>query len=187
MQSKKQSRALKVVATTLLWAFGGLISIANAQEFVVTGDRIINSRAQEEYVRLSERIPISQLKRRFARYKITSTAGEDCNICATVSRNTFQFGVDYDGDGIVVIGISCRNTACVDALGNRIGGSLRQALGNEADCDQGDELTCESMRLTGLSYIVRENDKCTLRIAESGKRTSIPACARIDGFYIAKK
>jgi Phage integrase family len=48
----------------LLWAFGSLISSANAQqEFIVTGDRIINSRVQQEYVRLSERIPISQLKR----------------------------------------------------------------------------------------------------------------------------
>ena len=47
------------------------------QEFIVTGDKIINSRVHQEFVRLSERIPISQLKRRFARYKITSTAGED--------------------------------------------------------------------------------------------------------------
>jgi hypothetical protein len=104
VQSKKESSALKFVVT-LLGAFGSLISSANAQqEFIVTGDRIINSRVQQEYVRLSERIPISQLKRRFARYKITSTAGEDCNVCATVSRNAFQFEVHYDEDGIVVIG-----------------------------------------------------------------------------------
>jgi hypothetical protein len=92
-----------------------------------------------------------------------------------------------DEDGIVVIGIACRDNACVDALGNRVGGSLRQALGNEADCDQGDELTCESIKLTGLAYIVRENNKCALRVTEGGKRTGIPACARIGGFYIAKK
>jgi hypothetical protein len=186
MQSKKESGALKFVFT-LLWAFGSPISSANAQQgFIVTGDKIINSRVQQEYVRLSERIPISQLKRRFGRYKITSTAGEDCNVCATVSRNAFQFEVRYDEDGIVVIGLYCRDNACFDALGNRVGGSLRQALGNEADCNAGDELTCESMRLTGLSYIVRESNKCTLRATESGK-TSIPACARIGGFYIAKK
>jgi hypothetical protein len=187
MQSKKESSALKVVVT-LIWAFGSAISSANAQQdFIVTGDKIINSHVQQEYVRLSERIPISQLKRRFARYKITSTAGEDCLVCATVSRNSFQFEVNYDEDGIVVIGIACRDNACVDALGNRVGGSLRQALGNEADCDQGDELTCESIKLTGLAYIVRENNKCALRVTEGGKRTGIPACARIGGFYIAKK
>jgi hypothetical protein len=183
----RTNSALKFVVTWL-WAFGSLISSTNAQqEFIVTGDKIINSRVHQEFVRLSERIPISQLKRRFARYKITSTAGEDCLICATVSRNAFQFEVHYDEDGIVVIGIYCRDNACVDALGNRVGGSLRPALGNEADCDAGNELTCESMRLTGLSYIVRENNKCTLRVTESGKNTSIPACARIAGFSIVKK
>jgi hypothetical protein len=183
MQSKAKN-ILKLVVT-LLWAFGSLISSANAQqEFIVTGDRIINSRVQQEYVRLSERIPISQLKRRFARYKINSTAGEDCNVCAMVSRNAFRFQVDYDKDGIVVIGIYCSNNACVDALGNRVGGPLRQALGNEADCDEGEELTCASIKLVGLSYIVREDNKCTLRVTESGKGTSIPACARIGGFSL---
>jgi hypothetical protein len=186
MQSKGESSALKFVIT-LLWVFGSLISSASAQqEFIVTGDRIINSRVSREYVRLSERLPVSQLKRRFARYKITSTAGEDCAICATVSRNAFQFEVYYDVHGIVVTEIYCRDNACVDALGNRVGGSLREALGNEADCNNGDELTCESSRLSGLSYIVRENTKCTLRVTESGKKTSIPACARIGGFQIFK-
>ena len=183
----KGSSVLKFVVASL-WVFGSLVGNAKAQqEFIVTGDKIINSRVHQEFVRLSERIPISQLKRRFARYKITSTAGEDCLVCATVSRNAFQFEVHYDEDGIVVIGIYCRDSACVDALGNRVGGSLRQALGNEADCDAGDELTCESKRLTGLSYIVRENNKCTLRVTESGKNTGIPACARIAGFSIVKK
>jgi hypothetical protein len=120
----------KVIGIILLILFGSLVSNAKAQqEFIVTGERIINSRVHQEFVRLSERMPISQLKRRFARYKITSTAGEDCLICATVSRNAFQFEVHYDEDGIVVIGIYCRDNGCVDALGNRVGGSLRQALG----------------------------------------------------------
>ena len=186
MQSKRQSSALKFVIT-LLWIFDILISSASAQqEFIVTGDRIINSRVSGEYVRLSERLPISQLKRRFARYKITSAAGEDCAICATVSRNAFHFEVYYDVHGIVVTGIYCRDNACVDALGNRVGESLRQALGNLADCDNGDELTCEFRRLSGIWYIVRENNKCTLRVTESGKKTSIPACARIGGFQILK-
>jgi hypothetical protein len=84
---------LKFVVASL-WVFGSLVGNAKAQqEFIVTGDKIINSRVHQEFVRLSERIPISQLKRRFARYKITSTAGEDCLICATVSRNAFQFEV----------------------------------------------------------------------------------------------
>ena len=89
MLSKKKSTALKFVVI-LLWVVGSLTSSANAQqEFIVTGDKIINSRVPQEYVRLSERLPISQLKRRFAGYKVTSIAGENCNVCATVSRNAF--------------------------------------------------------------------------------------------------
>jgi hypothetical protein len=117
MQSKKESSALKVVVT-LIWAFGSAISSANAQQdFIVTGDKIINSHVQQEYVRLSERIPISQLKRRFARYKITSTAGEDCLVCATVSRNSFQFEVNYDeelafgGDRLALLELSVEDSA----------------------------------------------------------------------------
>ena len=39
---------------------------AVAAKAATGGDKMINSRVQQEYVRLSERIPISQLKRRFA-------------------------------------------------------------------------------------------------------------------------
>ena len=174
-----------VVSASLL--SGSIVDARAQQDFIVTGEKIINSQVPQEFVGVSERIPIAQLKRRFARYKVKSTTGEGCAICAVISKEAFQFEVHYGAGGVVVTGIFCRDNACVDAKGNRVGGSLRQAVGNAAACDQGDETTCKSSKLIGLSYIVRESDKCPLRVTANGRKSNIPACARIDGFHILKK
>jgi hypothetical protein len=170
MQSKGAKIILKFVVASL-WIFGSLIGSARAQEeLIVTGKKIINSRVRSEFVDVSECIPVSQLKRRFARYKVVYSSETDCLICANVYRNALQFDVHYDEDGISVIAIYCRNNKCVDALGHRVGGPLRQALGSQADCDSGDELICKSDTLPGLSYIVGGNNECTLQVIGNGKK-----------------
>ena len=151
--------------------------------FIFTGDKAINPSNEKEFVRLLERLPVAQLKKRFSRYEVTVTAGEDCLICATISRGEELISVDYDENGIVVVGISSYGNNSTDALGNAVGSSLRSAIGPTANCDAGYETTCASPRLSGLHYIVKETQKCSLFV-KLNQSTNIPVCARIGGFRI---
>jgi hypothetical protein len=160
-------------------------SASNSAGFIFTADRAINPWNEKEFVRLLERLPVAQLKERFSRYKVDVTAGEDCAICATVSRGEVSITVDYDENGIVVVGISSNDNKSTDALGNAVGSSLRKVIGARADCDAGDMTTCASPRLSGLHYIVEESEKCHLSVKEN-QPTGIPPCARIGGFQLAK-
>jgi hypothetical protein len=156
-------------------------------DFVASGNTIANSNNALLSVRIAERIPISQLKKRFAGFRVNSTAGEDCLVCATIVQGPLSITVDYDEDGIVVTGITCEGRNCVDSLGNRVGDSLRQAAGSKAACDAGDFTTCASYRLDGLHYIVKEDPKCRFSIQDNAKDTNIPVCATIDGLQILPK
>jgi hypothetical protein len=165
-----------VVGTPLAGHAGG---------FIFTADRATNPSNENETVRLLERLPTAQLKKRFSRYKVDVTAGEDCVICATVSRGKVSINVDYDETGIVIVGITSNDKTSTDALGNAVGSSLRNAIGATANCDAGDWTTCASPRLIGLHYVVEENEGCSLVVKEN-QTTEIPACARIGGFQIVK-
>jgi hypothetical protein len=153
-------------------------------EFILTANRITNVNGPREIIRLGERLPVLELKKRFSKYRVRSTFGEDCNVCVDISRGKLSFSVDFDESGTTIMGITCSSTECADALGNTIGASLRQALGSQASCDAGYVTTCKSIVL-GLSYIVDENERCQFMIVEK-KDTSIPSCARIGGFQILK-
>ena len=87
---------------------------ASLDRFVFNGERAVNVRNQNEFVQIGEKLPIIELKRRFRRYKIVSTAGEDCSICATISNRSSSIYVDYDGDGIVIVGIRSLDKTSID-------------------------------------------------------------------------
>ena len=178
-----------VLLALLLVLFDGQSVFAAGRDiFIFNGERVVNVRNSHESVRILEKLPIAQLKRRFARYRVVATAGEDCNICAIVSGRGASLEIDYDADGIVVVGISSRDKTSTDALGNLVRSSLRDAIGAEtAQCDAGDETRCKSPRLGGLSYIVEDDERCRLSIPGGAGKTVIPRCARIRGFAIFKK
>jgi hypothetical protein len=164
----------------------GIACASDSAGFIFTADRAINPWNEKESVGLLERLPVAQLKERFSRYKVDVTAGEDCLMCATISRGEVSISVDYDENGIVVVGISSNDNKSTDALGNAVGSSLRNAIGaRTADCDAGYWTTCASPRLSGLHYIVEESEKCPLVVKEK-QPTDIPACERIGGFHIVK-
>jgi hypothetical protein len=161
---------------------------ADQDNFIFNGESVVNARDQHESVRILERLPIAQLKRRFARYKVVATAGEDCEICATVSGRGTAIEVDYDSTGIIVLGIISQDKTSKDALGNSIGSSLLDAIGSQtAQCDAGMWTTCESPRLDGLSYIVEDDERCRLSIPGGAGETILPRCARIEAFAIRKR
>jgi hypothetical protein len=155
--------------------------------FMFTGEKAINPRNEKEFVKISEKLPISQLKKRFSSYKIVSTAGEDCMICATISGASGSLEVNYDENGIVITDIFSYDKNSSDALGNVVGTPLRDAIGAKtARCEAGMWTSCVSPLLSGLSYIVEENEKCQLTVNDQGGDTEIPGCARIGGFEIGK-
>jgi hypothetical protein len=162
---------------------------ASLDRFVFNGERAVNVRNQNEFVQIGEKLPIIELKRRFRRYKIVSTAGEDCSICATISNKSSSIYVDYDGDGIVIVGIRSLDKTSIDSLGNAVGSSVRNAIGAQtADCDAGDVTVCYSPRLGGLSYVVEEDKRCQLSIPAAGHGdTAIPRCVKIAGFQIQRR
>lgn len=165
---------------------GGAQAENGGSGFIFTESKAVNSANPKEFVRIGERLPITQLKKRFSRYKVESTAGEDCLICATVTSSHGSLEVNYDENGIMVIGIFSYDKSSADALGNSVGLSLLQAIGNnEAECDEGMWTACASPKLNGLWYIVDENESCKLSVASEGA-TTIPPCARIEGFEIQK-
>jgi hypothetical protein len=150
-----------------------------AEHFILTGQTIYNSHKNDEFVTIGEKLLVSELKRRFKRYRVAVTAGEDCAICATIFGKGGSIEVDFDEDGKSVIGIFSLYKKSSDALGNSIGSSLRNAIGTIAQCDAGAWTSCRS-KLYGLSYIV-DSKKCFVRVAGDGnaQETNIPACARI--------
>jgi hypothetical protein len=163
----------------------GIAFASDSAGFIFTADKAINASNEKESVRLLERLPVAQLKKRFSRYEVLVTTIDDCLICAMISRGEVSISVDYDENGIVVVGISSYDNKSTDALGNAIGSSLRNAIGATANCATGDVTTCASPRLIGLHYIVKETKKCPLFVKEN-QPTDITACARIGGFQLFK-
>jgi hypothetical protein len=175
-----------VVAAVVLAMTSSVCYTKEVERFIFTGQKTYNSRDNAEFVTIGEKLLVSELKKRFKRYRIVMTAGEDCAICATISGKGGSIEVHFDEDGKSVTGIFSFDKKSSDALGNSIGSSLRNAIGSTAQCDAGDWTSCRSKRLYGLSYIVQDSKKCSVLIAENAQETTIPACARIEGFELFK-
>jgi hypothetical protein len=160
-------------------------SATGSSGFVFSGDRAFQVSNTNEGVRRFEKLNISALKRRFSSYSIRVAKGEDCLVCATISGPGGALEINYDRGGSTITSIASYDSKSRDALGNGIGGSLMKALGtNVATCDSGMNLTCASPLLKGLSYIVADDEKCTITVSEEKKQSDVPACARIAGFEI---
>ncbi len=176
-----------ILALSFLFVlFAGYGCAADRGYFVYSSDQITHSRQARLVVRLGERLPIMDLTRRFTGYNVKSTAGEDRSICVIVNGADGSFSVYYDDTGIVVVAIISADKTSTDALGNRVGTPLSQAVGQSADCDVGMEITCKSSVLYNLLYIVADIDGCTL-IVTPNVPTQIERCAQINGFMISKQ
>jgi hypothetical protein len=114
------------------------------------------------------------------------TAGEDCNICASVSNENGFVKIDFaDSAGTIIQGVTSRDNRSRDILGNRVGYSLISAIGaNTAKCDFGDETYCPSPVLRGLLYRVDDNESCGIVENRKTKISTMPQCATVSGFRI---
>jgi hypothetical protein len=105
---KRKSRVIVMMQLLVAFLLASVdIGYASDQAgFIFTADEAVNPWNEKESIRILERLPVAELKKRFARYKVDVTAGEDCAICATISRGKVSLSVYYDENGIVVINIS---------------------------------------------------------------------------------
>ena len=154
-------------------------SVARNDGFVFSGDRVVSAADKKQFISVGEKLSIPQLKKRFLSYTVTPEEGEGCgDICVSIEgkKGTYIL-ISYEGDrssGFYRISSDARSSQ--DTLGNTIGTPLRQAVGaNTTKCDRGAEITCESVLIKGLSYIVGGCD---------WKGKAIPACAKVQGFEI---
>jgi hypothetical protein len=157
---------------------------AKLQGFIFYAQEVRHATSPKLSVRLGETISPQTLKTRFSEYDVRYTKGEGCLTCAVISGADGRFQIDFAQDGRTIINISSSDDRSRDAQGNSIGSSLLKALGsNSAHCDAGMDTTCASLALSGLSYIVADDDRCPIEPKEK-QPTNIPACARITGFQI---
>lgn len=157
----------------------------NAEFFIFSSDKVVNSAKESEFVKIQERLPIAVLKKRFSRYKIKVIVGEDCNVCAEISNGKNSFVVDFDSDGIVVTAIHSNDKFSTDMMGHVIGDPLTEAVSREANCINELVVACEARNSDTLWYEVSENTKlCELVVADKGRKTMVPSCSKIDGFHI---
>jgi hypothetical protein len=141
-----------------------------SEVFVVSGETITSSTSANRYVKVGERLPVSELKKRFEGLTVQSTAGEDCLFCAYVSSSEVAFEINYDETGVVVTSVVCHQ-GCSDALGNEVGTKLQSAVGSEANCDAGYYTTCLSPRIQGLNYILGDaGDNCSFSVTGQSTR-----------------
>jgi hypothetical protein len=152
--------------------------------FIFRSQDIHHATNPSQFVRLGEKISPQALKKRFAEYEVRYAKGEDCLTCAVISGADGQFAVSFGRDGRTIVDIRSYDGRSRDAQGNAVGASLGKAIGStSAQCDAGMDTTCASPRLKGLSYIVAEDDRCSITVKDK-QLTDIPACARIAGFQI---
>jgi hypothetical protein len=162
--------------------------IAQKGGFVFSGDQVVSGSGKSRFIRLSEKLPLSQLKKRFPSYAVRATSGEDCLVCVTVASKSEHIEINYDQNASVILGISSYDKRARDIFGNFVGSSLRKAVGaNTAKCDVGEVTICESSVMKGLSYIVAEDESCAIHKDEQAELSLIPSCAVVSGFWISNR
>jgi hypothetical protein len=152
--------------------------------FIFDAQGITNPENSSETIKILEKITPVALRRRFQIYKVEITEGEDCVVCGSVVGQRGYFSFDWGVDKKTITGISSEDPNARDSDNNRVGGSLRGAVGDNAPCDSGESLTCESRKIKGLSYIVSATESCKLAYKDEKTLTRIPECAKIAGFQL---
>lgn len=100
--------------------------------------------------------------------------GEGCLIYATISSQDGRFEVGFDQTGQTVFDLRSTDDRVRDRLGNEVRSPLRNGLAAEAaTCDAGESITCASPLIKGLSYIVIEDDRCSVSVKDQSP-TRIP-------------
>jgi len=154
-----------------------------AKGFVFNGNEVVSGENNLMRVAIGEKINTKGLKARFNSYNVSIADGEDCLVCAVVSKPNGSIEVFFNEAGDTVVGINSYDRTSRDLAGHTFGSSLRNATGPISRCDAGDSMTCPAKDVKGLNYIVEENADCELTTRDDGS-VFVPSCARIGGFYI---
>jgi hypothetical protein len=164
------------VASGCAIAFPTAPVIAQNVGFIFSGDQAVSAADKRQYISVGEKLSIPELRRRFPSYSVSPVESDCGGTCASIEDNKGTYIRISYGDDFYNISSGARSSR--DTLGNAVGTPLRKAIGaNTTNCDPGDETTCDSVLIKGLSYIV---GGC------SWKTGVIPACATVKGFEISR-
>lgn len=175
-------RLASAIAALLL-----LAGEAVAGGFVFSATGAANAANPAQKVAVGEKLAPAELRRRFKGYEVSITQGEDCAICAAITGPAGRLEVHFNGRARTVVQIISRDKQATDTLGNRIGDPVAAAVGTSAVCESGDEMTCASTRVKGLSYVVGGAENCPIGSGDGKKPMDIPSCAKIAGFSVGRR
>ena len=149
---------------------------------IAKSDGISSKYNANHYVRIGERLPMSDLKKRFQIYSVYLHKESPVLEYAKIKNEYFDINVIIDDKDKVKI-IECLK-GCADMRGNNIGTKLSIAIGDKGMCSEYEGARCDS-KILGLSYIVN-SEKCSFGLLEMwNEEIVIPECGEISGFSIA--
>jgi hypothetical protein len=153
-------------------------------EFIFYGDKVRGIGHPHAWVGVGEKISMAELNERFSAYQLTLT--DKCGgFCVVVKGNTGSIVVHYDAEANEVTGIVGDRSA-IDDYGNKVGVSLLDANRTvNLRCESNEHVTCMSAIIEGLGYITGGDENCKVSVVPGV--TSLPPCAKIEGFEILAK
>jgi hypothetical protein len=176
---------LSMGSAALMIIFGASDGARADAYFVYSGQGLSHSSNSKLSLSVGERLPVAALKSRFRGYEIKVAAGEDCAICGSVNGAAGKFAVYWNESGTVIVGINSIDKKATDAMGNRVGTSLRRIVGDIAHCIGDETNSCKSPRIPNLNYVYYDSDDCKISLPNNNNGDSkIPACVKVEGFAI---
>jgi len=153
-------------------------------EFIFYGDKVRGIGHPHAWVEVGEKISMAELNERFSAYQLTLT--DKCGgFCIVVKGNTGSIVVHYDAEANEVTGVVGDRSA-IDDYGNKVGVSLLDANRTvNMRCESDEHVTCMSAIIEGLGYITGGDENCKVTVVPGV--TSVPPCAKIEGFEILVK
>lgn len=153
--------------------------------FLFDGDGVSMGGDVRQRIRIGERLTRAELGRRFPGFSVEPIESDCGGTCFNIANAAGSLQISYGGAGrdrFYLLTSDAPTTR--DVSGNRVGTSLRSAIGAaSAQCDDGMTTSCRSARIRGLSYDVEDKAGCIL---PRGSRVTIPACAIVGGFRILR-
>src|SRR4029078_3606163 len=124
------------------------------------------------------------LNNRFSSYQLTLT-GKCGDFCVLVKGNSGSIVIHSDREANEVTGIVGDRSA-IDDYGNNVGVSLLDANRTvNLRCESDEHVTCMSAIIEGIRYITGSDENCKFSVVPGV--TSVPPCAKIEGFEILVK
>jgi len=177
-------RVVAFIAVVLGLANAGACA-ADDGGLVFDRSSVTSTMSADFHLSLGDPYTASFIKSRFRPFTVEFS--DECEIeCFVVSRGDVLFNV-YGEDGGTISALSTWTNGTLDALGNRVGMPLREALkSDKGECEYAESMFCRSP-IGGVLYFVGGDESCHWDVdweKAPGTLVPIPACARLGGIEL---